>query len=122
MTLRWKTIIFSVTALLVMFISLYIFQGYRETNKNLIFIVSLLNEIRISAHEIGEEIRQENPDLSSIKKRIATMPEVSRRFQDALGVETKGAHYIDVEISFVRLGRVLDKMLPGLILEEPLLR
>ena len=122
MSLKLKTIIFSLLALLVMFISLCLFQGYRTTNKRLVVIVSLLNEIRDSAYEIGAEILKDHPDLDKIKLKIDGMPEISRKFQEASRSKIKPAHYIDVEISFVRVGRIMDKITHGELIEKPILR
>ncbi|MDH4318323.1 MAG: hypothetical protein OEV64_08020, partial [Desulfobulbaceae bacterium] len=122
MTLKWKTIVFSGMALVVLAISLYIFQGYRDTNKRLIAIVSLLNSIRESAHIIGDESRYPHPDLESIKNKVDAMPLISQQFQEALRSKTKPAPYIDVEISFVRLGRIIDNMVSGQLIEEPILK
>lgn len=121
MTLKSKTIIYSIMALFVIFLSIFIFREYSSTNKRLISIVLLLDTIRDTALEIRIEILNDRPESEYMVKIISTIPETTHQLHNVLLSKYKPAGLIDLEIMFVRIKRVLNRSLPGRTLEPPLL-
>lgn len=120
MTLKQTTFLFSILALLVILTCTFTFQGYRNVNTRLLNMVILLESIKLSAFKISSEVHHDQPDTQSIKERIKTIPKLSRQFQDVWGLDARPSQLIELEISFVRVGRMVDKSLPGETMENPL--
>ncbi|MEN8136625.1 MAG: methyl-accepting chemotaxis protein [Thermodesulfobacteriota bacterium] len=119
MTIKANTILFSALALTVLIASIIIFQGYRATNHRLYQTISKLDMINHGAHKIAIEILLDLKDVDSLKKHLAEIPPLTRQLQEILTDTSNPAELVNMEISFVRVKRVVDNLTPGQPISKP---
>ena len=121
MTIKSKTVLFSASALTVLIASIIIFQGYRSTNYRLYQTVSKLEMVNHATHEIAIEILLDLKDVDSLKKHLEEIPPITRQLQEILPSANKPAELVSMEISVVRIKRVVDDLTSGQPIGKPLL-
>ncbi|MFC1523231.1 ATP-binding protein [Thermodesulfobacteriota bacterium] len=121
MSLKGKNLLFLLGIFLLIMTLFYIFQEYKKTNNRLLSVVVVLNEIQNLTHEVEVEVMKKIHDSKKIKSIIAEIPVLSREYQGLFNSETKPRLLVNLEISFVRISRVMDRSLPGQTLKKPLL-
>jgi|GEM_PF-6897047 len=121
MTIKTKTILFSASALSVLIASVIIFHSYRATNARLYQTVIHLDMVDHAAYEITIEMLLDLRDVDSLKEHLKEIPAITRQLQELLPEKDKPAELINLEISFVRVRRIVDNLQPGLPVNKPLL-
>ena len=122
MTLRFKTILFSAIALAILIAAISIFQGYKATNYRLYRMLTKLEMINHASHEITIDILLDLTNVDLLREDLKDVPLISRQLQDLWPTAGKPAELINMELSFVRLKRVVDSLSPGQPLEKPVLK
>jgi PAS domain S-box-containing protein len=124
MTLAVKTKIFFCLTVLLVILSGMLFQQYRSTNERLSITLILLEKIESSVNRIEHELLLDPPDITLLKNITGTIPTITAELQKTLisSVSGKPETLIVMEISFVRLRRIVDKTLPGKTLDLPLMK
>ncbi|MBU0729277.1 MAG: response regulator [Proteobacteria bacterium] len=120
MTLKSNILLFSFLALMGLITSVIILQMHKSTNDRLFHATTLLDGIRHSTDKIVIETQDDQPDIAAIKKTIAEIPGISRQLQNILPATNQSSTLIDLGVSFIRIGRVVEESFPGEILEKPL--
>lgn len=121
MTLKQKTLSVFFLAMVVMVLSLLVFQGYRSANTRQENIRTLLDEISHNASEIEKNIIGATFDREAFGKSMAALPLKTSRLQAELRTTAKPEKLIDLEITFVRIRRLMSQAISGEVLEQPLL-
>jgi len=124
MTLRVKSIIFSAGSLLVMITFIVVFYNYKSANNKLIDLITVLAELKNSAHEIRMEIlasQNRGIDTGKINRVLTAAPNLSQKLRRALLSGEDVARLVDVELSFIRIDKALNSYLAETTLEQPLL-
>ena len=121
MNLKSKIILLSSLAFTVLIASAIIFQEYRSTNYKLYQTASSLEKINHAGHEIAIEILLNLGDVDSLKGHLATVPLMTQQLQEIMPNANKPAELINMEISFVRVKRVIDNLKTGQSINRPLL-
>ena len=121
MNLKSKILLLSSLAITVLIASAIIFQEYRSTNYKLYQTVSNLEKIKHAGQEIAIEILLNWEDVDSLKEYLATIPQMTRQLQEIMLNANKPAELIDMEISFIRVKRVIDNLKSGQLDNRPLL-
>lgn len=120
MTLKAQTIFFSSLALTVLIASITIFQAYRSTNHRLYQTITMLDRVNHAGHEIAIDILLDVTDVDSLRETLKEIPLITRQLQEILPDGIKPAELINLEISFIRLKRVVDNIRPGQPVAQPL--
>ncbi|MEN8142776.1 MAG: HAMP domain-containing protein [Thermodesulfobacteriota bacterium] len=121
MSLKTKTIIFSSLALAILIAVIIIFHVYRSADYRLYQTVTKLEMINHAGHEIAIDILLDLADVDSLRAHLHDIPVISRQLQEILPEASKPAELINMEMSFVRLERVVDNLSPGQPIAPPLL-
>ena len=121
MNLKAKTILASSLALAILIAAVILFQGYRTTNDRLYQTVSSLEMINHASHEFAIEILLSLGDVDSLRAHFNEVPHMARQLQEISSDPDNPAELIDLEMSFVRLIRVIDNLRPGQAIPPPLL-
>ena len=121
MSLKTKVTLISALATIVVVISFTFFQEYRATNSRLFQTVSALNMVNHAGHEIAIEILLDIKDDNSIYEHLERIPIVTQQLQKIYSDVQKPAEIVDMEMSFVRIKRVVDDLVPGRPIPKPIL-
>lgn len=119
MTIKSKTVLFSASALVVLIASIIIFQGYLTANYRLYQTVSQLEMVNHAAHEIAIEILLDLKDVDSLKNHLTKIPRITRQLQEILPNSNKPAELVKMEISVVRIKRIVDNLIPDQAIARP---
>ena len=113
MTLKRKSAIISSSALVFLVASIIIFQEYRETSSIHDQTVTHLDKINHAGHEFAIEILLDLTDVDSLRANLKDIPRITRQLEEILPDPDKPPELINMEMSFVRLNRVIDNLSPG---------
>ncbi|MBU0674518.1 MAG: HAMP domain-containing protein [Proteobacteria bacterium] len=119
MTIKFKTIIFSSSALIVLIVSIIIFYGYRSTNHRFNQTLSTLDMVNQTTREIAINILLDLTDVESLQKYLKAIPAITLQLQQISPNTNKPAELINLELSFVRIKRVVDNLTPGRPIPNP---
>lgn len=122
MTLNTKSKIFLCLALLLTLFTGVIFQQYRLINARLSDTLMLLDNVYSSVHQIEREMLNDPPNIALMKNITQNIPADIKDLQEKLLSKYKPSIFVDLEITFVRLKRIVDRSLPGTTLELPLMK
>ncbi len=122
MTLKSKSLFLSILALLLASISFLLYLQHKSINDDLFNAVILLDDIKDTAYELEFEIIHDIINTSSAKHSLEKIPSFSKKIKDLWRIKTTPKHLIELEISFVRIERLIDKSLPGQTKKQPLLK
>ena len=121
MSLKTKVTLISVLAGIVVVISFIFFREYRATNSRLFQTISALDRVNHAGHEIAIEILLDMKDDNSIYEHLERIPIVTQQFQNIYSEVQKPTEVVDMEMSFVRIKRVVDDLVPGRPIPTPIL-
>ena len=124
MTLRVKSIIFSAGSLLLMIMFIVVFYNYKSANNKLIDLITVLAELKHSAHEIRIEVlasQGRGMDTEKINRVLTSAPNLSQKLRGTLLSGEDIARLVDVELSFIRIASALNSYPAEKTLEQPLL-
>ncbi len=122
MTLKSKSIFLSTLTLLLASVSFVFYYQYKSINNDLINSAVLLSEIQNAAHELDVQIMRNQFDVPFFKQSISRIPDISRLLQERLHIDHPPQELIELEISFVRIERILNRSLAKHIPASPLLK
>ncbi|MDH4230404.1 MAG: ATP-binding protein [Nitrospirota bacterium] len=123
MTLRTKSIIFSLLAIGILIISAGAFSVYKSMNEKLIEVITILDKINHSSYEIQREALSGGSG-EALQKKVReithSMPEYSNELKRTLLSDEDIPELIQMDLSFVRINNAINVSLPGQGVEKPL--
>lgn len=122
MTLKSKAIILSILTLLVASLSFVLYLQHKSITNDLFNAMVLLDEIKSSANELELNVIHNTFDASFFNQSINRIPEISKQLNKLLQLDTTPPHLVNLELSFVRIERIMNNSVPGYTLEEPLVK
>lgn len=121
MSLKSKTILFASLAFFVLIVSFVIFQEYRKTNTRLYHTITSLDLVNHVAHEIVIDLLLNEKNNNLFHEYLIKIPIVAQQLRK-ISINNERPHeLIDVELSFVRLQRVVEELQVDLNLRHILL-
>jgi PAS domain S-box-containing protein len=123
MTLRTKSIIFSLSAIVILIFSAGTFSIYKSTNEELVDIIMILDKVKHNSYEIQREAvsgRSGEKLHEKVREIAHSMPEYSNKLKSTLLSNEDIPELIQLDLSFVRINNALSLSLPGQSIEKAL--